>query len=211
MTELIEGRHSVFEHDSGPQGEGELPCRLGAARQGQGGCAADLIITTPESAMTGQGRQGGGGQPRRFHPLQRRVAVKAGAGSPIAAPRRRSRMPAGRQSVGISRGRVALYMVAARAARHRGIAVNAKAVFTEPGQRVGLVIRAARPRSGAADHRVAGDRAGFVGPLRRRCQTTSSTRPHAPPMRRNRGRRRLRKFLSSESGRADRPQDGLIR
>ena len=176
MTEFLEAVIPIFEHDSGHKVKASflsgsvLPVRV------KEGAAADLIVTTPESIddLVKAGKVMAGSRVD-FVRSAAGVAVRAGAPKPdISTPDAFKNALLAAKSVGISKGPSGVYMLSLLERLGISDAVKAKAVFTEPGQRVGLVIA-----SGEADIGVqqitelkAMPGIDYVGPLPPALQTT---------------------------------------
>jgi molybdate transport system substrate-binding protein len=176
MTEFIEAVTPMFEHDSGHKVKASflsgsvLPVKVKA------GAAADLIITTPESVddLVKAGKVVAGSRVD-FIRSSAGVAVKAGAPKPdISTPEAFKNALLAARSVGISKGPSGLYMVSLLERLGIADAVKAKAVFTEPGQRVGLVIASGEAEIGVQQitELLAMPGIDYVGPLPPALQTT---------------------------------------
>jgi molybdate transport system substrate-binding protein len=176
MTEFIDAVVPIFEHDSGHTVKASflsgsvLPVRV------KEGAPADLIVTTPESIddLVKAGKVVAGSRVD-FVRSSAGVAVRAGAPKPdISTPEAFKNALLAAKSVGISKGPSGLYMLSLLDRLGIADAVKAKAVFTEPGQRVGLVIADGRAEIGVQQitELLAMSGIDYVGPLPPALQTT---------------------------------------
>ena len=175
MTEFIQAVTPMFEHDSGHQLKASflsgslLPVKV------KEGAPADLIITTPGSIddLVKAGKVVAGSRVD-FIRSSAGVAVKAGAPKPdISTPEAFKNALLAARSVGISKGPSGFYMLSLLERLGIADAVKAKAVFTEPGQRVGLVIASGQAEIGVQQitELLAMPGIDFVGPLPAALQT----------------------------------------
>jgi molybdate transport system substrate-binding protein len=176
MTEFIEAVVPMFEHESGHKVRASflsgsvLPVRV------KEGAPADLIATTPESIddLVKAGKVVAGSRVD-FVRSGAGVAVKAGAPKPdISTPEAFKAALLTAKSVGISKGPSGFYMLSLLDRLGIADAVKAKAIFTEPGQRVGLVIASGQAEIGVQQitELLAMPGIDFVGPLPPALQTT---------------------------------------
>jgi molybdate transport system substrate-binding protein len=176
MTEFIEAVAPIFEHDSGHKVKATflsgsvLPVRV------KEGAPADLIVTTPDSIdeLVKAGKVVAGSR-ADFVRSSAGVAVRAGAPKPdIGTPEAFKKALLAAKSVGISKGPSGFYMLSLLDRLGIADAVKAKAVFTEPGQRVGLVIASGQAEIGVQQitELLAMPGIDYVGPLPPTLQTT---------------------------------------
>jgi molybdate transport system substrate-binding protein len=176
MIEFIEAVIPIFERDSGHKVRASflsgslLPVRV------KEGAPADLIVTTPESIddLVKAGKVVAGSRVD-FIRSSAGVAVRAGVPKPdISTPDAFKNALLAARSVGISKGPSGFYMLSLLERLGIADAVKAKAVFTEPGQRVGLVIADGRAEIGVQQITELKAMAGidYVGPLPPALQTT---------------------------------------
>jgi molybdate transport system substrate-binding protein len=176
MTEFIEAVVPIFEHDSGHKVKASflsgslLPVKV------KEGAPADLIITTPETAddLIKAGKLVAGSRVD-FIRSSAGVAVRSGAPKPdISTPEAFKRALLAAKSVGISQGPSGIYMLTLLDRLGIAAEVKAKAVFTAPGQRVGLVIASGQAEIGVQQitELLAMKGIDFVGPLPGELQTT---------------------------------------
>jgi molybdate transport system substrate-binding protein len=176
MTEFIEAVIPIFERESGHRVKATflsgsvLPVRV------KEGAPADLIVTTPESIddLVKAGKVMAGSRVD-FVRSSAGVAVRAGARKPdIGTPDAFKNALLAAKSVGISKGPSGFYMLSLLERLGIAEAVKAKAVFTEPGQRVGLVIASGQAEIGVQQITELLAMAGidYVGPLPPALQTT---------------------------------------
>jgi molybdate transport system substrate-binding protein len=176
MTEFIEAVIPIFERDSGHKVRATflsgslLPVKVKA------GAPADLIVTTPESIddLAKAGKVVAGGRVDLVR-SSAGVAVRAGAPKPdISTPEAFKQALLAARSVGISQGPSGFYMLSLLDRLGIADAIKAKAVFTEPGQRVGLVIASGQAEIGVQQitELLAMPGIDFVGPLPPALQTT---------------------------------------
>jgi molybdate transport system substrate-binding protein len=176
MTEFIETVSPIFEHDSGHKVKAiflsgsVLPVKV------KEGAPADLIVTTPESIddLVKAGKVVAGSRVD-FIRSGAGVAVRAGAPKPdISTPEAFKNVLLTAKSVGISKGPSGFYMLSLLERLGIADAVKARAVFTEPGQRVGLVIADGKAEIGVQQitELLAMPGVDYVGPLPPALQTT---------------------------------------
>jgi molybdate transport system substrate-binding protein len=176
MTEFIEAAIPLFERDTGTKVKASflsgslLPVKVRES------IPADLIVTTPETVdeLVKAGKLvPGSGAP--FIKSSAGVAVRAGAPKPdISTPEAFKAALLAAKSVGISKGPSGMYMLGLLDRLGIADAVKAKAVFTEPGQRVGLIIASGKAEIGVQQitELLAMPGIDFVGPLPPALQTT---------------------------------------
>jgi molybdate transport system substrate-binding protein len=176
MTEFIQAVSPIFEHESGHKVRASflsgslLPVKV------KEGAPADLIVTTPESIddLVKAGKVVAGSRVD-FVRSGAGVAVRAGARKPdIGTPEAFKTALLAAKSVGISKGPSGFYMLSLLERLGIADAVKAKAVFTEPGQRVGLVIASGEAEIGVQQitELLAMPGIDYVGPLPPALQTT---------------------------------------
>jgi molybdate transport system substrate-binding protein len=176
MTEFIEAVIPIFEHESGHRVKASflsgslLPVKV------KEGAPADLIVTTPESIddLVKSGRVVAGSRVDIVR-SSAGVAVRAGAPKPdISTPDAFKKALLAARSVGISKGPSGFYMLSLLDRLGIADAVKPKAVFTEPGQRVGLVIASGEAEIGVQQitELLAMPGIDYVGPLPPTLQTT---------------------------------------
>jgi molybdate transport system substrate-binding protein len=176
MTEFIEAVIPMFEHDSGHKVKASflsgslLPVRV------KEGAPADLILSTPESIddLVKAGKIVAGSRVD-FIRSSAGVAVRAGAPKPdISTPDAFKKALLAARSVGISKGPSGFYLVSLLERLGMADAIKAKAIFTEPGQRVGPVIADGRAEIGVQQitELLATPGIDYVGPLPPSLQTT---------------------------------------
>ena len=176
MTEFIEAVAPIFEQASGHKVKASflsgslLPVKV------KEGAPADLIVTTPESIedLVKAGKVVAGSRVD-FVRSGAGVAVRAGAPKPdVSTPEAFKNALLAAKSVGISKGPSGFYMLSLLERLGIADAVKAKAVFTEPGQRVGLVIASGQAEIGVQQitELLAMPGIDYVGPLPSALQTT---------------------------------------
>jgi molybdate transport system substrate-binding protein len=176
MTEFIGAVTPMFEHDSGHHVKASFLSGSVLPIKVKEGAPSDLIITTPESIddLVKAGKVVAGSRVD-FIRSSAGVAVKAGAPKPdISTPEAFKKALLAAKSVGISKGPSGVYMLSLLERLGIADAVKAKAVFTEPGQRVGLVIASGQAEIGVQQitELLAMPGIDFVGPLPAALQTT---------------------------------------
>jgi molybdate transport system substrate-binding protein len=184
MTELLEAAIPVFEHDSGHKVKATFWSGLVLPGKVKEGVQADVIVTTPLAIddLVKAGKIVGGTTVDFMH-SSAGVAVKAGAPKPdISTPEAFKHALLAAKSVGISKGPSGVYMVSLLERLGIADAIKPKAVFTEPGERVGLVIASGKAEIGVQQitELLAMPGIDYVGPLPGPLQTTivyASARP----------------------------------
>jgi molybdate transport system substrate-binding protein len=176
MTEFIEAVSPIFEHDSGHKVKASFLSGSVLPVKVKEGAPADLIVTTPESIddLVKAGKVVAGSRVD-FIRSSAGVAVRAGAPKPdIGTPEAFKNALLAAKSVGISKGPSGVYMLSLLERLGIADAVKAKAVFTEPGQRVGLVIADGTAEIGVQQitELLAMPGIDYVGPLPPALQTT---------------------------------------
>jgi molybdate transport system substrate-binding protein len=138
MTEFLEAAIPLFERETGNKLKATFLSSAILPGKVKEGVEADIVVTTPgiydELVKAGKlvpgSRKSSAG-----------VAVRAGAPKPdISTPEAFKAALLKAKSVGISKGPSGMYMVSLLDRLGIADAVKAKAIFTEPGQRVGLII-----------------------------------------------------------------------
>ena len=180
MTEFLEAAIPVFERETGNKVKTTFLSSAVLPGKVKEGVQADVIVTTPgifdDLVKVG-----------KLVPGSRSDFIKSSAGSRVA------RSPAGHQHARSSRRRCSprnglhqqgaerhLHAEPARPARHRRCDRFKRVVFTEPGQRVGLIIASARRRSGQQiTELLAMPGIDLSARCRRRYRPRSSMRPRA--------------------------------
>jgi molybdate transport system substrate-binding protein len=176
MTEFVDAVVPMFERDSGHKVKASFLSGSVLPVKVKEGVPADVIITTPDTVadLVKDGKiVAGSGVP--FIRSSAGVAVRAGAPKPdISTPEAFKTALLAAKSVGISKGPSGVYMVSLLDRLGIADAVKAKAVFTEPGQRVGLVIASGKADIGVQQitELLAMPGIDFVGPLPPALQTT---------------------------------------
>jgi molybdate transport system substrate-binding protein len=176
MTEFIEAVAPIFEHESGHKVKASFLSGSVLPVKVKEGAAADLIVTTPDSIddLVKAGKVVAGSRVD-FIRSSAGVAVRAGAPKPdIGTPEGFKKALLAAKSVGISKGPSGFYMLSLLDRLGIADAVKAKAVFTEPGQRVGLVIASGQAEIGVQQitELLAMPGIDYVGPLPPALQTT---------------------------------------
>jgi molybdate transport system substrate-binding protein len=176
MTEFVEAVIPVFEHDSGHKVKASFLSSLLLPGKVKEGVPADLIVTTPETIddLVKAGKIVAGSRVD-FIRSSAGVAVRSGAPKPdISTPDAFKNALLTAKSVGISKGPSGIYMLGLLERLGIADAVKAKAVFTEPGQRVGLVIANGMAEIGVQQitELLAMPGIDYVGPLPPALQTT---------------------------------------
>ncbi len=176
MTEFLQAVIPVFERATGNtvnatfMSSGVLPGKV------TDGVDADLIVTTPAifDDLVKAGKLVPGSR-SDFIKSSAGVAVRAGAPKPdIGTPEAFKAALLAAKSVGISKGPSGVYMLTLLDRLGIADAVKAKAVFTEPGERVGLIIANGKAEIGVQQitELLAMSGIDFVGPLPPALQTT---------------------------------------
>jgi molybdate transport system substrate-binding protein len=175
-TEFIQAAIPLFERDTGTKVKASFMSGSVLPVKVREGVPADLIVTTPDTVddLVKAGKLvPGSGAP--FIKSSAGVAVRAGAPKPdIGTPEAFKAALLAAKSVGISKGPSGVYMLSLLDRLGIADAVKAKAVFTEPGQRVGLVIASGKAEIGVQQitELLAMPGIDFVGPLPPALQTT---------------------------------------
>src|SRR6266436_3731400 len=159
MTEFLEAAIPVFERETGNKVKATFLSSAVLPGKVKEGVQADVILTTPGifDDLVKVGKLVPGSR-SDFIKSSAGVAVRAGAPNPdISTPEAFKAALLAAKSVGISKGPSGIYMLSLLDRLGIADAIKAKAVFTEPGQRVGLIIA-----SGKAE----------IGPLPPALQTT---------------------------------------
>jgi molybdate transport system substrate-binding protein len=176
MTELLEAAIPVFERDSGHKVKATFWSGSVLPGKIKEGAPADLIVTTPQAIedLVKAGKIVAGSRVDFMH-SSAGVAVRAGAPKPdLATPEAFKNALLAAKSVGISKGPSGIYMVSLLDRLGIADAVKPKAVFTEPGERVGLVIASGKAEIGVQQitELLAMPGIDYVGPLPQALQTT---------------------------------------
>jgi molybdate transport system substrate-binding protein len=176
MTEFIEAVAPTFEHESGHKVKASFLSGSALPDKVREGVPADVVITTPETVddLVKAGKLVPGSR-LDFIRSSAGVAVKAGAPKPdISTPEAFKNALLAAKSVGISQGPSGIYMLTLLDKLGIAEAVKAKAIFTAPGQRVGLVIADGRAEIGVQQitELLAMKGIDYVGPLPPALQTT---------------------------------------
>jgi molybdate transport system substrate-binding protein len=186
MTELLEAAIPVFEHDSGHRVRATFLSGSALPGKVRDGAPADVIVTTPQviEDLVAAGKIVAGSRVD-FMRSSAGVAVRAGAPKPdISTPEAFRNALLGAKSVGISKGPSGIYMVSLLERLGIANAIKPKAVFTEPGERVGPVIASGKAEIGVQQitELLATPGIDYVGPLPPALQTTivyATARPTA--------------------------------
>jgi molybdate transport system substrate-binding protein len=176
MREAVEELAAMFERVSGNKVAMSFQSGVETSAKIEAGAVADLVVTTPEAIdeLVKDGKLVPGTRVN-FVQTSVGVAVRAGARRPdISTPEAFKQALLAAKSVGISKGPSGVYMLSLLERLGIADAVKAKAVFTEPGQRVGLVIADGRAEIGVQQITELKAMAGidYVGPLPPALQTT---------------------------------------
>lgn len=176
MTELLEAAIPVFERNSGHKVKATFWSGSVLPGKVKDGVQADVIITTPQAIddLVKAGRIVAGSR-ADFIRSGAGVAVRAGAPKPdIGTPEAFKNALLAAKSVGISKGPSGLYMLSLLDRLGIADAIKPKAVFTEPGERVGLVIAGGKAEIGVQQitELLAMPGIDYVGPLPPALQTT---------------------------------------
>jgi molybdate transport system substrate-binding protein len=176
MQEAVEELAVMFERASGNKVTMTFQSGVETSAKIAAGAMADLVVTTPEAIdeLTRDGKLVAG---TRVNFVQSGVGVAVRAGAPhpdISTPAAFKQAMLAAKSVGISKGPSGFYMLSLLERLGIADAVKAKAVFTEPGQRVGLVIASGQAEIGVQQitELLAMPGIDYVGPLPPALQTT---------------------------------------
>jgi molybdate transport system substrate-binding protein len=176
MTEFIEAVAPIFEHESGHKVKASFLSGSVLPVKVKEGAPADVIVTTPQAIedLVKVGKVVAGSR-IDFIRSSAGVAVRAGAPKPdIGTPEAFKNALLAAKSVGISKGPSGIYMVSLLDRLGIADAIKPKAVFTEPGERVGLVIASGKAEIGVQQitELIAMPGIDYVGPLPPALQTT---------------------------------------
>jgi molybdate transport system substrate-binding protein len=184
MTEFLEATIPIFERASGHKVKATFWSGLVLPGKVKEGVAADVIVTTPQ-AIDDLVKAGKivSGTTVAFIRSSAGVAVRSGAPKPdISTPEAFKSALLAAKSVGISKGPSGVYMVSLLERLGIADAIMPKAVFTEPGERVGLVIASGKAEIGVQQitELLAMPGIDYIGPLPPALQTIilyASARP----------------------------------
>ncbi len=176
MTEFLEAAIPVFERETGNKVKATFLSSAVLPGKVKEGVQADVIVTTPGifDDLVKVGKLVPGSR-SDFIKSSAGVAVRAGAPKPdISTPEAFKSALLAAKSVGISKGPSGIYMLSLLDRLGIADAVKAKAVFTEPGQRVGLIIANGKAEIGVQQitELLAMSGIDFIGPLPPALQTT---------------------------------------
>jgi molybdate transport system substrate-binding protein len=176
MTEFLEAAIPLFERETGNKVKATFLSSAVLPGKVQEGIQADIVVTTPAifDDLVKAGKLVPGSR-SDFIKSSAGVAVRAGAPKPdITTPEAFKAALLNAKSVGISKGPSGMYMVSLLDRLGIADAIKAKAVFTEPGQRVGLIIADGRAEIGVQQitELLAMKGIDYVGPLPAALQTT---------------------------------------
>jgi molybdate transport system substrate-binding protein len=204
MTEVLQALLPIFEHDSGHTVKVMFLSSADLPRKIKEGVPVDLVVTSPDTIddLVKAGKVVAGSRVDLFRSGVG-VAVRAGAPKPdVSTVEGFKHALVAAKSVGISKGPSGVYMMGLLERLGIADAIKAKAVFTEPGQRVGLVVANGRAEIGIQQitELLAIPGIDFVGPLPPSLQTTilyAMARPTTAKQ--PAAAKELVKFLSSKS------------
>jgi molybdate transport system substrate-binding protein len=176
MTEFLEAAIPVFERKTGNKVKATFLSSAVLPGKVREGVQADVIVTTPGifDELVKEGKLVPGSR-SDFIKSSAGVAVRAGAPKPdIGTPEAFKAALLAAKSVGISKGPSGVYMLSLLDRLGIADAIKAKAVFTEPGQRVGLIIASGKAEIGVQQitELLAMSGIDFIGPLPPALQTT---------------------------------------
>jgi molybdate transport system substrate-binding protein len=176
MTEFLEAAIPVFERETGNKVKATFLSSAVLPGKVKEGVQADVIVTTPGifDDLVKVGKLVPGSR-SDFIKSSAGVAVRAGAPKPdISTPEAFKAALLAAKSVGISKGPSGIYMLSLLDRLGIADAIKPKAVFTEPGQRVGLIIASGQAEIGVQQitELLAMPGIDFVGPLPPALQTT---------------------------------------
>jgi molybdate transport system substrate-binding protein len=176
MTEFLEAAIPMFERETGNKVKATFLSSAVLPGKVKEGVQADVIVTTPGifDELVKEGKLVPGSR-SDFIKSSAGVAVRAGAPKPdISTPEAFKAALLAAKSVGISKGPSGIYMLSLLDRLGIADAVKAKAVFTEPGQRVGLIIASGKAEIGVQQitELLAMSGIDFIGPLPPALQTT---------------------------------------
>jgi molybdate transport system substrate-binding protein len=176
MTEFLEAAIPVFERETGNKVKTTFLSSAVLPGKVKEGVQADVIVTTPGifDDLVKVGKLVPGSR-SDFIKSSAGVAVRAGAPKPdISTPEAFKAALLAAKSVGISKGPSGIYMLSLLDRLGIADAIKPKAVFTEPGQRVGLIIASGQAEIGVQQitELLAMPGIDFIGPLPPALQTT---------------------------------------
>ena len=204
MTEVLQAVLPIFEHDSGHTVKVQFLSSADLPRKIAEGVPVDLVVTSPETIddLVKAGKVVAGTRVDLFRSGVG-VAVRAGAAKPdVSTVEGFKNALLAARSVGISKGPSGLYMIGLLERLGIADAIKAKAVFTEPGQRVGLIVANGQAEIGIQQitELLAIPGIDFAGPLPQALQTTILYAMARPTSAKQPGAaKELEKFLSSKS------------
>jgi molybdate transport system substrate-binding protein len=176
MTEFLEATIPLFEQKTGNKVKTTFLSSAILPGKVKEGVEADLVVTTPGiyDDLVKAGKLVAGSR-ADFIKSSAGVAVRAGAAKPdIGTPEAFKAALLAAKSVGISKGPSGQYMVTLLDRLGVADQIKPKAVFTEPGERVGLIIANGKAEIGVQQitELLASPGIDYIGPLPPALQTT---------------------------------------
>jgi molybdate transport system substrate-binding protein len=176
MTEFLEAAIPLFEQKTGNKVKANFLSSAILPGKVKDGVQADLVVTTPPiyDDLVKAGKLVPGSR-ADFIKSSAGVAVRAGAPKPdVSTPEAFKAALLAAKSVGISKGPSGQYMVTLLDRLGIADAIKPKAVFTEPGERVGLIIANGKAEIGVQQitELLASPGINYIGPLPPALQTT---------------------------------------
>src|ERR1700722_10359362 len=176
MTEFLEAAIPLFEQKTGNKVKATFLSSAILPGKVKEGVEADLVVTTPGiyDDLVKAGKLVAGSR-ADFIKSSAGAPVPAGARNPdISTPEAFKAALLGAKSVGISKGPSGQYMVTLLDRLGIADAIKPKAVFTEPGERVGLIIANGKAEIGIQQitELLASPGIDYIGPLPPALQTT---------------------------------------
>jgi molybdate transport system substrate-binding protein len=176
MTEFLEAAIPLFEQKTGNKVKANFLSSAILPGKVKDGVQADLVVTTPPiyDDLVKAGKLVAGSR-ADFIKSSAGVAVRAGAPKPdVSTPEAFKAALLAAKSVGISKGPSGQYMVTLLDRLGIADAIKPKAVFTEPGERVGLIIANGKAEIGVQQitELLASPGINYIGPLPPALQTT---------------------------------------
>jgi molybdate transport system substrate-binding protein len=176
MTEFLEAAIPVFERQTGNKVKATFLSSAVLPGKVREGIEADVVVTTPGifDDLVKAGKLVPGSR-SDFIKSSAGVAVRSGAPKPdISTPEAFKAALLAAKSVGISKRPSGAYMLTLLDRLGIADAIKPKAVFTEPGERVGLIIASGKAEIGVQQitELLAMSGIDFIGPLPPALQTT---------------------------------------
>jgi molybdate transport system substrate-binding protein len=176
MTEFLEAAIPLFEQKTGNKVKANFLSSAILPGKVKDGVQADLVVTTPPiyDDLVKASKLVPGSR-ADFIKSSAGVAVRAGAPKPdVSTPEAFKAALLAAKSVGISKGPSGQYMVTLLDRLGIADAIKPKAVFTEPGERVGLIIANGKAEIGVQQitELLASPGINYIGPLPPALQTT---------------------------------------